>query len=197
MNNCLDCNKLLKEARANRCKSCSKKGILHPLYKNGKPKCIDCGEKLKDYRSKRCWVHASKARMTNKLKKFLSKKFKGIRRSKNTEFKKGHKKSPTLSGELSPFYIHGQGNFPYPLCFSKRLKTEIRKRDNYKCQNCRITEKEHLKKYKRVLDVHHIDYNKENCKKKNLITLCSKCNIKANTGIDYWYAYYTYLKENK
>lgn len=33
---------------------------------------------------------------------------------------------------------------------------------------------------------------KNNCKEYNLITLCMNCNLKANTNIDYWYAYYTY-----
>ena len=51
--------------------------------------------------------------------------------------------------------------------------------------------------YYRKLDIHHIDYNKMNYKKDNLITLCLKCNIKANFNRNYWYAYYVYLMENK
>jgi hypothetical protein len=33
--------------------------------------------------------------------------------------------------------------------------------------------------------------------KNNLITLCKKCNMKANSNRDYWYAFYSYLMENR
>jgi hypothetical protein len=94
-------------------------------------------------------------------------------------------------------YIHGQYLFPYPLKFNKSLKKEIRERDNFKCQCCKITEKQHLKKLNQVLIVHHIDYNKNNCDKDNLITVCLKCNTIANSNRDYWYAYYKYVMNSK
>jgi len=92
-------------------------------------------------------------------------------------------------GKRNPAYIHGQGYLPYPKDFSIKLKEEIRKRDNFQCQNCNVLEIN----YYRILDVHHIDYNKFNCSKTNLITLCNKCNTKANGNRDYWFAYYTYI----
>ena len=49
-----------------------------------------------------------------------------------------------------------------------------------------MTEEEHLIVYGRVLDVHHIDYNKLNCKKSNLITLCKQCNNRANYNRECW-----------
>jgi hypothetical protein len=51
------------------------------------------------------------------------------------------------------------------------------------------------KKYNRDIEVHHIEYDRENCKENNLITLCHKCNIEANFNRDYYYAYYSYLIE--
>jgi hypothetical protein len=83
-------------------------------------------------------------------------------------------------------YKHGNGYAPYPSEFNKTLKRKILKRDHYICQNCR----------KKGTHVHHIDYNKDNCKIDNLITTCMKCNVKANWNIDYWYAYFTYIMEN-
>jgi len=37
-----------------------------------------------------------------------------------------------------------------------------------------ITNKEHKAKYGRQLDIHHIDYDKQNCKESNLIALTGK-----------------------
>jgi len=56
------------------------------------------------------------------------------------------------------------------------LKELIRKRDNYTCQDCGITQKEHKKKYNRILDVHHIDGDDVNNVKENMITLCRSCH---------------------
>ena len=91
-------------------------------------------------------------------------------------------------------YIHGKGYEPYSIEFSNKLKLEIRKRDNYTCQECGMVEVEHLKIYERVLDIHHIDYNKKNCKKENLLSLCKQCNIRANFNRKYWIKYFRSLK---
>ena len=93
-----------------------------------------------------------------------------------------------LIGKNNPNYIHGNSYAQYPLEF-KNIKQSIRKRDNYTCQYCRLKENNKFRK----LDIHHIDYNKQNCKEDNLITLCRKCNIKANYDRDYWFAYYTHI----
>jgi hypothetical protein len=87
-------------------------------------------------------------------------------------------------------YIHGQAFNPYSLEFTNELKLKIRKRDNCECQNCGMTEEEHIIIYGRVLDVHHIDYNKENCKENNLISTCKQCNTRANYNREYWIKFY-------
>jgi len=90
-------------------------------------------------------------------------------------------------------YINGMGYIKYPSEFNNILKELIRKRDNHKCQKCKIKQED----YYRKLDIHHIDYNKKNCSENNLITVCFDCNINANSNRDYWFAYFTYLMENK
>jgi len=86
-------------------------------------------------------------------------------------------------------YIHGEGYSPYDATFSN-IKDVVRKRDNYICQNCNMTEEEHIIVYGEVLSVHHIDYNKRNSILENLITLCRNCNTRANFNREYWINYY-------
>ena len=100
------------------------------------------------------------------------------------------KLSEANSGERNSNYIDGKSNEPYPLKFNKKLKEIIRKRDNYTCQKCFVTEEEHLIIYGRVLLVHHIDYDKNNCKEDNLITMCCECNFRVNYNRSYWKEYF-------
>jgi len=96
-----------------------------------------------------------------------------------------HKKkiSKSLKGKKCYNWKGGISKLPYPFIFNDLLKTEIKKRDNYTCKECGT---QNIKK----LCVHHIDYNKENCKKNNLITLCFKCNSKVNFNREIWTNYF-------
>lgn len=100
-----------------------------------------------------------------------------------------------LKGELHPNWVNGKSDHPYPKTFNQLLKEKIRKRDNYQCQNkeCNMTEEEHLIVYGKVLDIHHIDYNKDNINPDNLISLCKQCNARANFNRDYWEKYFKEL----
>jgi hypothetical protein len=89
-----------------------------------------------------------------------------------------------------PNYIDGRSKEPYPLEWNLELKESIRKRDNYECQCCGMTEEEHLIVIGTVLNIHHIDYNKKNCKEENLITTCFWCNLRANNNRNYWKDFY-------
>lgn len=80
----------------------------------------------------------------------------------------------------------GIGKLPYSFEFDWRLKQSIKERDNYTCQECNITEAESILLNGIYLDVHHIDYDKQNCSRENLITLCKHCNGTANHNRDYW-----------
>lgn len=187
-----------------------KKGKEHPTYKHGhrsdnKKKCIDCGCEI-SFQSVRCLsCNAKYLYLINPNKNkgknnptFHSEEVKCSYCDKNlvrkiSEIKKYKKlfcdnkcKYLYLTGEKNPSYIDGRSFEPYPIEFNDRLKLEIRKRDNYTCQNCGMTEEEHLSVIGTVLHVHHIDYNKNNCDNKNLITLCLWCNLRANKNRKYW-----------
>lgn len=90
--------------------------------------------------------------------------------------------------ENKPGWIDGSSFEPYTSEFNNELKEFIRKRDNYICQNknCGIPQQECRTK----LDVHHIDYNKDNCDPINLIALCHLCNARASGDREYWKQYY-------
>jgi hypothetical protein len=93
-------------------------------------------------------------------------------------------------GNNNPAWIDGSSYENYPQEWTESLRESIRKRDNYECQNCNMTEEEHIIVYGQVLHVHHIDYNKKNCSKNNLITLCHQCNLRANRNRNYWKEFY-------
>ncbi len=76
-------------------------------------------------------------------------------------------------GEGHPCWRGGL-NKPYPEIFTPRFRTKIRKRDKYTCQLCGL--------FKYGLDVHHINEDKNNCDKVNLITLCRQCHRNVHTG---------------
>lgn len=85
----------------------------------------------------------------------------------------------------------GISEIEYPIEFF-RLRNKIRIRDNHECQLCHTKEKD----LDRELDVHHINYNKADCREENLISLCHQCNAEVNADREYWYAYFTYIMEN-
>jgi len=97
----------------------------------------------------------------------------------------------TTKGKNNPRYIDGRDLLPYPSEFNQYLKDKIRKRDNYTCQNCAMTEEEHMIVLGTNLHTHHIDYIKENCNENNLITLCNCCNTRANYNRSYWQSFFT------
>ena len=103
----------------------------------------------------------------------------------NPEFRKG------LIGENANNWKGGVTFEPYGREFNRLLKERIYKRDNYTCQNpdCEIPGKR--------LNVHHIDYNKQNNSELNLITLCCKCHCAANWNRENWIIFYQNIIEQK
>ena len=77
----------------------------------------------------------------------------------------------------------------YPFAFNSILKESIRARDNNICQICGKT----TKKNGRNLDVHHIDYDKNNLNPKNLISLCMACHMKSNYNREIYIEYFKIL----
>lgn len=172
-------------------------GINNPNYKHGKCcqkyYCIDCNKEITG-RAKRCMKCEGKRRSI-------------IYRGKNNPNFDNHK----LAGKNNPNYgkgylITGKNHWNwqngksfeiYPEEFTIELKEEIRKRDNYTCLICHITEEEHIIVFGEVLSVHHIDYNKKNCKKNNLGTVCRPCNCRVNFNKKHWQNYFQNLLQKR
>lgn len=77
----------------------------------------------------------------------------------------------TPKGKNSLWWRGGVTQSPYPDEFNRYLKQEIRSRDNHECQCCG----ENVHRSKRG-HVHHIDGNKQNCDKSNLVLVCATCH---------------------
>lgn len=92
-----------------------------------------------------------------------------------------------------PMWKGGVSFEPYTTEFNRKLKDIILERDGYVCQECGKTEEELGQKQ----DIHHIDYNKENCAEDNLISLCRSCNAKANQNRQYWTKRFTEILVNR
>jgi len=86
------------------------------------------------------------------------------------------------TGENHPRWLGGISKLPYPFEFTLELKEQIRKRDNYQCQKCGVSQSECI----RSLCIHHIDYDKFNLDWLNLISLCNRCNSVVNNNREFW-----------
>ena len=197
---CIDCGKEIHWQTAiyggHRCQSCAQKERLknpenNPNFVDNRTNkqyfCIDCGDEI-------CWITAINGggRCPICYGKIHSKKMKGRKftrkhRENLAKARIGFKYTKEAKRKLS--LSHGGTGIPYE--FNEypeeyfKIRPKILKRDNYTCQLCN--------KYSN--EVHHIDYDKENCDEDNLITLCHQCNMKVNTNRNYWYAYFTYIME--
>jgi 5-methylcytosine-specific restriction endonuclease McrA len=164
---CRNCNKRIKKNNHELCLICFNKLIKTII----KPRyCLDCEKQLSKYTSsKRCHFCANKIMLKNR----------------------------NQSGNNNPNYIDGRTvNRQYPKEF-RNINLQIRERDDYDCQNCNMTEEEHLIVFGSSLEVHHIDYDKYNNKEYNLITLCKQCNVRANYNRNYWKEIYFLKNKDK
>lgn len=83
-------------------------------------------------------------------------------------------------GAKSHLWQGGISSEPYSLDWTATLRRSIRERDRYTCRECGEPQGDV------ALDVHHIDYNKQNCSPNNLVTLCRGCHIRTNTNREKW-----------
>lgn len=102
---------------------------------------------------------------------------------KNPMYGNGEK----IKGEKNGSWQGGISFGEYGPDFNEELKTEIRKRDNFTCAICN----------KNGYVVHHIDYNKSNNTKENLITLCTSDHAKTNFNRDNWINFFKTHKLNE
>lgn len=220
---CQDCGNQISNVTAlygkGRCLSCARTGKNHPNYIDGRTSkqhhCKDCNSIINRntslYGGGRCHTCASTGnnnpmfgvRLTGKQNGMFNKRHSKETKLKLSLFNKGKNKGKNnpmygkrFFGKSNPNWIDGRSYLKYPTEFNYKLRDKIRTRDNFICKGCGLSEKEHLKIRKTILNVHHIDYNKLNCSENNLISLCYLCNLTANSNRYYWFAYYTYLLEN-
>ena len=146
------------------------KGEKNPMF--GK-----YGKENPNFGSKRTIVQRQKMSERQKGKKLTEEHIQKL--------KKNH---PHSKLENSPNWQGGLSFLPYSPEFNKELKHQILERDNYTCQNSNC---EHLSER---LDVHHIDYDKQNNNPENLTTLCKSCHIRTNYNREYWLNYYSINK---
>jgi len=207
MKYCIICSTKLKDSRGKRCRPCDKiwrktafSGKRNPFY--GKTHTIETRRKIsishvgtipynslvsKIYKDKLIDLYINKkmtefqiAEMLNCSQQVISEYLRKcniecISMSLRTKERlKNPRNHPNWQGGKS-FEI-------YPIGWNNELKQQIRQRDNYKCQLCGIDQEECYRK----LDVHHIDYNKENLEESNLISLCMSCHRKTNYNREYW-----------
>jgi len=106
-------------------------------------------------------------------------------------FQKGHPPYFDITGNQNPSWIDGRAkeNNLYPEEWIDDLREIIRKRDGYICQLCGIHQDE-MSSWNKKLDVHHIDYDKDNLNPDNLISLCRSCHQKTNFNREYWEQYF-------
>jgi len=149
----------------------------------------------------------SEARMGKKLSEKTKRKLSEIHKRIGTrplsrkgiilseELKKKLSKIHKKIGTMPPHpkgkdHPNWKGGFSlYPIDWTETLKESIRQRDNCVCQLCGIHQGE-LKGFHKKLDVHHIDYNKDNLNPDNLISLCKSCHLKTNYNREYWLEYF-------
>ena len=132
------------------------------------------GRFTKENKNRLGTYHTKKAKEKNRLFHF------GKKYSKETNLKKG------LKGERNGNWKGGIMYEPYSKRFNEKLKEQIRKRDNYRCQECRFTQEQ----LKRKLDIHHIDFNKKNSNPNNLISLCHSCHMQTQMNREDWTNYF-------
>lgn len=95
----------------------------------------------------------------------------------------GKRTSVRTTGRHNPNWQGGIARLPYPWNFRK-ISQRIIQRDGYQCQGPKCSGVDER------LTAHHINYQKQDCRDENLITLCSACNSKANFGRPRWQSIY-------
>jgi len=100
-------------------------------------------------------------------------------------------KSRSYRGDKSSGWKGGISDNPYSPEFNDTRKQRIRERDGHVCQRCSRTREEEGQE----LNVHHIDYDKQNYNDNNLITLCRRCNTKVNANRDYHQQFFQQILE--
>jgi len=110
--------------------------------------------------------------------------FKGRTHTEKTKIKIKQAKKGQGRGCEGSNWQGGIACLPYAPGWTSYFIEKIRASDNHNCQNPTCKDPHPL------LDVHHIDYDKQNHDPQNLITLCKRCHGKTQKNREYWKKYY-------
>lgn len=145
------------------------------------------GRKLSEEHKKKIGKASKGRKLSKETRKKISERQKGKKSNvfgKHwTEASKA-KLSKMRKGEKNYNWQGGKSFEPYTIDWTESLRASIRERDKYVCQLCG------KKQGDRAHSIHHIDYIKENCNPRNLITLCVICSSKVNFNRKYWRQYF-------
>lgn len=153
----------------------SRKGYKHSIETKKKLSLAKLGDKNP---SKRLDVR----KKMSKAKKGRPAHNKGVPMSEEQKKKLSEDNKRRVALGIHPLWKGGIQYEPYSSEFTPLLKEEIKKRDRYTCQMCKIIPE--------TLCIHHIDYNKKNGKTNNLIALCRSCHTKTNHNREKWIVYF-------
>lgn len=67
----------------------------------------------------------------------------------------------------------------------KQIALEIKEAANWRCAECGMQCRrpgEPFDTHKRTLTVHHINHTPEDCRRENLVALCSGCHLRADAA---------------
>jgi len=178
-------NNSKKEWREKGKQTLIKKGIKYNAWKikkRIKKICLVCGKKFmvlpsfnyRKYCSHQCYAKSGVQR--------------GRKTPWNRNFNKIKKQAKKMLGKNNPNWHDGISFEPYSPEFTDRLKGKIRKKYNYICQLCGDEILNNTKK--KFLCVHHINYDKKDCREENLILLCNLCNSSVNKSREDWINYF-------
>lgn len=155
------------------------------LTKETDERLLKCGAKITMALKGRHASEEAKANMRKAWKEFDPRKRKTWI-EKISAGTKGRKLSPEVSerrrGHGNPNWRGGKSFEPYPIGWTRTFKEQIRFRDRYTCQVCRVPEAECDCR----LCVHHKDYDKSNIEPNNLVSLCRSCHTKTNYHREEW-----------
>lgn len=205
---CISCSKHIPiRNKTSLCRSCyekQKRMENHPAWKGGISieHCLDCNKIIRG-NSQRCRLcfdkynkgknnamHGRRGEQTNHWKDLEIRKCIECER----KLRKGSKAIVCIRcyyGKYTPRWKGGISLESYGRNWNQKIKLLIKKRDGFQCQSPFCNKKSSR------LSIHHIDYVKINCSPRNLITLCTSCNIKANTNRIYWKKLYTNILKGR
>ena len=83
---------------------------------------------------------------------------------------------------MLPYQVYSE--FTYPKEYNTTLRNSIRNRDSYVCQVCNTPGTN------KTLVIHHINYDKRDCREKNLVTLCILCHDSTSNNRRHWQDYF-------